>query len=146
MKINETSKSRSGHFVTGQKIKRTDNPRFSEMISFQGMKLQEEQLATLMADLSAAGERLGKTRSFQDLAKYKQLVKRFVQEAVEFGMNLKQSHSWNRFSDGRTLQIVETIDEKLIELTNDILKEEQQSIYILDKIGEIKGLLIHLYT
>lgn len=130
----------------GQKINRSDNPGFSEMVAFQGMKLQEEQLAQLMADLSAAGERLGKTRSFQDLAKYKQLVKRFVQEAVEFGMNLKQSHSWNRFSEGRTLQIVETIDEKLIELTNDILEEEKQSIRILEKIGEIKGLLIHLYT
>lgn len=146
MKINETSKSRAGHFLAGRNIHRSDNPRFSEMVSFQGMKLQEEQLAKLMDDLSAAGERLGKTQSFRDLAKYKQLVKRFVQEAVEFGMNLKQSHSWNRFSEGRTLQIVETIDEKLIELTNNILEEEKQSIHILDKIGEIKGLLIHLYT
>lgn len=146
MKINEISKSRAGHIVGGQNIHRSDNQGFPEMVSLQGMKLQEEQLAKLMAELTAAGERLGKTRSFQDLAKYKQLIKNFVREAVEFGMNLKQSHSWNRFSEGRTLQIVETIDEKLIELTNDILEEEKQSIRILDKIGEIKGLLIHLYT
>ena len=61
-------------------------------------------------------------------------------------MELKQSHTWNRSGEGRRLKIVDTIDEKLIELTEDILNEERDSVEILAKIGEIKGLLINLYT
>lgn len=73
-------------------------------------------------------------------------MKQLVKETVETGMELKQSHSWNRFAEGRVHQTVELIDEKLVELTEEVLKEEKQSIDILGKIGEIKGLLIHLYT
>ena len=61
-------------------------------------------------------------------------------------MGLKQSHTWNRFGEGRKLKIVETIDEKLVELAEEILNREKSSIDLLDKIGEIKGLLINLYT
>ena len=60
--------------------------------------------------------------------------------------DLKQSHTWNRFGEGRKLKIVETIDEKLVELAEEILNQEKSSIDLLDKIGEIKGLLINLYT
>ncbi|MDX1772462.1 MAG: YaaR family protein, partial [Planococcaceae bacterium] len=67
-------------------------------------------------------------------------------EAVDYGMGLKQSHTWNRFGEGRRLKIIETIDEKLVELAQEILVQEKESIDLLDKIGEIKGLLINLYT
>ena len=49
------------------------------------------------------------------------------------------------FGEGRRLKIVETIDEKLIELAEDLLNEEKTSVDLLAKIGEIKGLLINLY-
>lgn len=60
-------------------------------------------------------------------------------------METKQSHTWNRFGEGRRLKIVETVDERLVELASDILDEEKETIDLLDKIGEIKGLLINLY-
>ncbi len=58
---------------------------------------------------------------------------------------MKQSHTWNRFGEGRRLKIVETVDEKLVELAQEFLDEEKETIDLLDKIGEIKGLLINLY-
>jgi uncharacterized protein YaaR (DUF327 family) len=61
-------------------------------------------------------------------------------------MELKQSHSWNQFGQGRSLKVVETIDETLSELTDELMKKEESSIDILGKVGEIKGLLINLYT
>lgn len=145
MKVNDMAGSRAGQFSA---VPRTGSSgtKFSEVISRQEVQLYKEQLDKLMADVHAAGERLGKTRNFQDLVKYKTLVKELVKEAVETGMELKQSHSWNRFAEGRVLQTVELIDEKLVELTEEVLKNEKQSIDILGNIGEIKGLLIHLYT
>jgi len=61
-------------------------------------------------------------------------------------IGLKQSHSWNQYGQGRSLKIVETIDDKLVELTEGVLEKEESSIDLLGKIGEIKGLLINLYT
>ena len=119
--------------------------RFGEMVVKQGTKMQTEQLTRLLGDFSAAGDRVARSRSLRELARFKMLVKRFLQETIEHGMEMKQSHTWNRFGEGRRLKIVETIDERLVELAQDLLSEEKESIDLLDKIGEIKGLLINLY-
>lgn len=44
------------------------------------------------------------------------------------------------------MKTVETIDAKLVELSEEILNKEKSSLEILEMIGEIKGLLINLYT
>lgn len=119
--------------------------RFGEVLVKQGTKLQTEQLTRLMGDITAAGDRVARSRNLRELTRFKMLIKRFLQEAVEYGLDMKQSHTWNRFGEGRRLKIVETIDERLIELAQDILSEEKSSIDLLDKIGEIKGLLVNLY-
>ncbi|NLY78557.1 MAG: YaaR family protein [Lysinibacillus sp.] len=127
-----------------KQVNQTGN-RFGELVVKQGQKLQNEQITRLLGDISAAGDRLARTRSLRELARFKMLVKRFLQEAVEYGLEMKQSHTWNRFGEGRRLKIVKTIDERLVELAQDILDEEKETIDLLDKIGEIKGLLINLY-
>jgi uncharacterized protein YaaR (DUF327 family) len=121
------------------------NNRFGELIVKQGQKLQNEQLTRLLGDISATGDRVARTRNLRELARFKMLVKRFLQEAVDYGLELKQSHTWNRFGEGRRLKIIKTIDERLVELAQDLLDEEKETIDLLDKIGEIKGLLINLY-
>ncbi|HEY4624026.1 YaaR family protein [Solibacillus sp. FSL R7-0668] len=121
------------------------NNRFGEMVVKQGSKMQTEQLTRLLGDISAAGDRVARSRNLRELARFKMLVKRFLQEAVDYGLEMKQSHTWNRFGEGRRLKIVETVDEHLVELAEDILNEEKESIELLAKIGEIKGLLINLY-
>ena len=59
------------------------------------------------------------------MAKFKMLVRRFLKEAVETGLELKQSHTWNQYGEGRRLKMVKTIDEKLIELAEDLLNKEK---------------------
>ncbi|GIN93486.1 hypothetical protein J6TS1_50740 [Siminovitchia terrae] len=145
MKVNDMAGSRAGQFSSIPRSGSTGT-KFSEVISRQEVQLYKEQLDKLLGDVYEAGERLGKSRNFQDLVKYKTLVKQLVKETVETGMELKKSRSWNRFAEGRVLQTVELIDEKLVELTEEVLNKERQSIDILGRIGEIKGLLIHLYT
>lgn len=102
-------------------------------------------MTRLLGDITAAGERVARNRTLRELTRFKMLVKRFLQEAVNHGLETKQSHTWNRFGEGRRLKIVETIDNRLVELAEDILNEEKETIDLLDKIGEIKGLLINLY-
>ncbi|WP_431802071.1 YaaR family protein [Halobacillus andaensis] len=89
---------------------------------------------------------MARFRSFRDLAKYKRLIKDFLEEAVQYGYNVKQSHSFDLNGRGRKLTIVESLDEQLTELTEAVMDQEKRSIDLLGIIGEIKGLLINLYT
>lgn len=144
MKINQDLRM---NLNTNQNVRQNNQTsnRFGEMVVKQGSKMQTEQLTRLLGDISAAGDRVARSRNLRELARFKMLVKRFLQEAVDYGLEMKQSHTWNRFGEGRRLKIVETVDEHLVELAEDILNEEKESIELLAKIGEIKGLLINLY-
>ena len=138
---------RTGLGQTQQNMQnRAVNNRFGEMVVKQGNQMQSEQLTRLFGDISAAGDRVARSRNLRELARFKMLVKRFLQEAVDYGFELKQSQTWNRFGEGRRLKVVETVDKHLVELAEDVLNEEKETIDLLDKIGEIKGLLINLYT
>ncbi|MCM3734194.1 YaaR family protein [Fictibacillus nanhaiensis] len=119
---------------------------FGEAVSKQSEKLQSEQLTRLLGDIETQGKRLLQSQTVRDLQLYKNLVQRFVKEAVNFGMQLKQNKSWNEQGRSRTLKLVKEIDEQLIQITEAVLSQEKDSITLLDKIGEIKGLLVNLYT
>ncbi|MGP4070564.1 YaaR family protein [Halobacillus sp. B29] len=121
-------------------------PRFDQLVQSQTRQLQEVQLNQLIKSINAQGERVARSRSFRDLAKYKRLITDFVKESVNYGMNLKHSHSWNQYGQTRKLTLVESVDEKLAELTEAVMDEEKKTIDLLGLIGEIKGLLINLYT
>jgi uncharacterized protein len=146
MKINQDIRLNIDKVKSDSKLPSNEGTKFHELVQKQDQKLQVKQLQSLLNEINLAGDRLGRSRNFKDLAKFKTLVKRFVKEAASFGMGLKKSHSWNQFGQGRDLKIVETIDSKLVELTDEVMKTEGQSIDLLGKIGEIKGLIINLYT
>jgi uncharacterized protein len=146
MKINQDLRTTFDRNRPEIKQIQTGHKKFIELVEKQGHKLHLQQLNQLMTDLEEAGNRLARSRTFKDLTNYKRLVKRFIREAVDFGMELKQSHSWTPQGQSRMLKIVEQVDEKLLELTEEVIHKEKQHIDILGKIGEIKGLLINLYT
>ncbi|EHL79717.1 MULTISPECIES: YaaR family protein [Bacillus] len=146
MKINQDLRIGAENFRGD--IKRTPavHGQFSNLVQQYDQKLKDEQLKQLMANIDEAGERLAKSRNLQDLVKYKTLIKKFIKETVDYGMELSSSHSWNLYGEGRQLKVVKTIDEKLVELAEDLVNKEKLTIDILGKIGEIKGLLINLYA
>ncbi|RSK25464.1 DUF327 family protein [Bacillus sp. HMF5848] len=128
------------------RLSRSGQKGFADMVQQQGRQLQLNELHALMKDIEVAGERLARSRTFQDLARFKGFVKKYIKQAVDYGLNIKESHSWSFEGQGRRLQIVEQVEKELLHLTDDIMQKEAPSIDILDKIGEIKGLLINIYT
>lgn len=120
--------------------------KFESVVQAQQQKLQSEQLTQLLSKIDRQGQRLVKSHTLSDLREYKQLVKRFVKETVEFGMNLKKSRSWNGHGNLEMMHLIEQIDEELMTLTDELVSREGKSIDILSRIGEIKGLLVNLYS
>lgn len=119
---------------------------FKASMETQSGKLRLEQLTVMLSDIEVFGKKLAKSRNLKDLARFKGLVKRFVKETVDNGLNIETSRSFDIYGNTRTLALVKALDEKLIELTEEIMDQEKPSIDLLERIGEIKGLLINLYT
>lgn len=146
MKVNQDFRVPNERLMNDLKVQHKGNLKFHTVIKSQSEKLQMGQLQNLYSDIEKAGERLAKSRNFRDLAKYKLLVKKFLKEVSDNGIGLKKSHTTDIFGESRMLQTIEKIDEKLIELTDELLKSEEDNIHILSILGEIKGLIINLYS
>lgn len=122
-----------------------DKHVFSKKLESQQIQLKKQEIEQLMKNITLQGNKLARSRTFRDLAKFKKLIKRFLQEAVSEGFQLQSDFHFG-FNGNQKLKLVKEIDAKLIELTEDVLNQERKTVNILDLIGEIKGLLINLYT
>ncbi|MBS4213021.1 YaaR family protein [Neobacillus rhizophilus] len=140
-----------GFGVTNDKMffqketKQAESSSFQQILTDSKTNLVKEQLSSLLDGIQKQGERLVQSRTAADLQKYKKLIQSFLQEVVKNGLSLEITDSFTAMNRGRRLKIIKEIDRNLLELSKKILEKEDANIQLLDKIGEIKGLLIDLY-
>ncbi|WP_017378964.1 YaaR family protein [Paenisporosarcina sp. TG-14] len=124
-------------------VKVTDT--FANVIKKSESKLQLDSLNQLMNRVDTQGQKLAKQRTLDNLIEYKNLVKKFIRESLSYGLKLSEKQSFNSSGGMKSHQLVEVIDQKLIELHDEVITNEKEGIDTLRQVGEIKGLLINLY-
>jgi uncharacterized protein len=123
-----------------------DSTSFQKIMSAYSKDLTKENLHQLLQDIDQQGQHLSENPTFNELRKYKGLVKQFMGEVTKSGVGIYQSESWDLHGGNKTLKTIQVLDRKLMELTEHVLNQQNEGISLLDRIGEIKGLLINLYT
>ena len=134
------------HRVDRKKTDIQASTTFSEVMNKQRVDKAMEQLTKLMQQVEDQGKVLAETRTVDELRKYKKLVKDFMEDAVAHGLSLEERRGFNRRGRTKIYKLVQEVDRKLIDLTNDVLDKQKTSLDILNKVGEIKGLLVNLYA
>lgn len=119
---------------------------FDKFISSEAGRMHNQEMEKLITDITKQGEKLATFRSFQDLAKFKRMIKQFLNEAVYDGLKLDETRSFNTTSFTHKMTTVKEVDEKLVELTEDLMDQEKKTVDLLGLIGEIEGLLVNIYT
>ncbi|WP_240697333.1 YaaR family protein [Sporolactobacillus sp. Y61] len=119
------------------------NGSFSRTLAAGQEHLNAEALKTLMRHVDEQAARVSGSRTVHDLQLYKKLVRSFMQEAVRQGLDTERFRSWQNGGARQTL--VRTVDKKLMELTHDLLDKNKKQLDLLDRLDEIRGMLINLY-
>jgi uncharacterized protein YaaR (DUF327 family) len=130
------------------KIEKQDSAQktaFAEVMTQSKGKMQQEALDRLMSRIVEKGELLAQKMTVEHLRDYKKLVREFVEEAVRYGLELKDKQGFNLRGRPKNYKVVEEIDQKLVQLTNEVVQQEKNGIEVLSLVGEIKGLMINLY-
>ncbi len=107
---------------------------------------QYERLGQLMQKIDDQGKTLSESRTVDELRKYKQLVKEFMDDAVKLGLSLEERKGFNRRGRTKVYKIVREVDHKLLDLTDAVIKEQKKGLDILNMVGEIRGLLVNIYA
>jgi len=104
----------------------------------------QEKITALMSEITVQGEKLGKKKDIRDMKKYRGLIKEFMNEIVNHSHSFTRENFLDRRGRHRVYGIVRLVDENLDALAQELVKEEQDHMEILAKIGEIRGLLLDL--
>ena len=99
-----------------------------------------------MEQITMQGEKLAKKRDVRDMKKYRGLIKEFMNEIVNRSHEFSRENFLDRKGRHRVYGIIRLVDENLDELAQELMKDEQDHLSILSKIGEIRGLLLDIFT
>lgn len=106
----------------------------------------QARLTSLMEEITMQGNKLGKHRDIKDMKKYRGLIKEFMNEVVNHSHTFTRENFLDRRGRHRVYGIIRLVDEKLDELAQELVNDEKDNLSILNKIGEIRGLILDIFT
>lgn len=106
----------------------------------------QARLSSLMEEITQQGQRLSKRRDVKDMKHYRGLVKEFLNEVITHSHSFSRENFLDRRGRHRVYGIIRLVDENLDQLAQELMKDEKDNLAILNKIGEIRGLLLDIFT
>ncbi|MGM0884781.1 MAG: YaaR family protein [Bacillota bacterium] len=124
--------------------KQVQSRGFADVLVQQDAIRTQEQLHQKLQDIHRQGDRLAKIMTVRELKLYRQMIKQFLEDTVRRGVVLKEVRGFDRRGRIKRYKLLDEIDETLVAMAEELLDSEQGRIDLLNKIGEIRGLLINL--
>lgn len=106
----------------------------------------QQRLNGLLEDITKQGNLIAQHMDIRDMKRYRGLIKDFLNEVVNRSHKFSRENFLDRKGRHRVYGIVKLVDKNLDELAEELVKDESDHITILDRIGEIAGLLLDIFT
>ena len=106
----------------------------------------QERLTAMLEEITRQGDKLAKHRDVKDMKRYRGLIKDFLNEVVNRSHEFSRENFLDRKGRHRVYGIIRLVDKNLDELAQELVKDEKDNLSILEKIGEIRGLLLDIFT
>jgi uncharacterized protein YaaR (DUF327 family) len=104
------------------------------------------RLSAMMEEITRQGDRLSKKMDVRDMKRYRGLIKDFMNEVVNRSHKFSRENFLDKKGRHRVYGIIRQVDNTLDELARELVKDEKDHLAILSKIGEIRGLLLDIFT
>lgn len=122
-----------------------DSFKFTLISNIEEAGLQE-RLNLMLEDIIQQGKKIAKRTDISQMRQYRQLIKDFLNEVINRSHQFSRENFLDRRGRHRVYGIVKLIDKNLDELAEELIKDEKDNIAILNKIDEIRGLLLDILT
>ncbi|MEK5234109.1 YaaR family protein [Paenibacillus sp. FSL L8-0470] len=145
MKINPGYRPLKSELPTNEEGRRpVQQKSFTDVFHQQGEQKTIDELNRQIKDIQQQGDRLSKSMTVRELAIYRNMIKKFLEETARRGVILKDTKGWDRRGRSKRYKLLEEIDAALLNLADDLLESEHGRIDLLGRVGEIRGMLINL--
>ena len=96
--------------------------------------------------ITMQGEKLGKHMDVRDMKHYRRLIQEFMNEIVNRSHKFSRENFLDRRGRHRVYGMIKRVNVVLDELAGELIKEEKDTLAILSKVDEIRGLLLDIIT
>ncbi|MGF7049678.1 uncharacterized protein YaaR (DUF327 family) [Paenibacillus sp. DS2015] len=117
---------------------------FSDVIQQKGQQATQEELGRRFKEIQMQGDRLARSMTIRELKAYRSMVKRFLEDTVRQAITMKDTRGWDRRGRGKRYKLIDEIDSALLAMAEELLESEEGKIDLLQRMGEIRGMLINL--
>ena len=105
-----------------------------------------ERLQQKLMLVEEHGQLLAESQTIEHLEAYKEKIKDFLKDALDQSQQLEEKRGFNRRGRTKIYKVVEQVDAKLLQLTDNVISGESRRLEILDQISEIKGMLVNVFV
>ena len=131
-----------------ESVKQTETPevpfKFVLSSNVEEAELQQ-RLMGMMEEITMQGDKIKKKMDIRDMKHYRSLIKDFMNEVVNRSHEFSRENFLDRRGRHRVYGIIRRVDAALDELAQELVKEEQDALGILNRIDEIRGLLLDIF-
>lgn len=106
----------------------------------------QDKLKQMIDDISKQGQKISEHMDIRDLKMYRSLISNFMSEVVAHSHEFSRENFLDKRGRHRVYGIIRQVNDKLDELAQELLKLEKNPISILERIGEIRGLILDILT
>lgn len=126
--------------------KKTVNIDFKKKLENLKQEQIRDELKTLFSKIEHQTSKLQDRLFIEDLVEYKKLVRDFLDISVNNSHIFYKENSLDRRGRHRVYSMVKKVDTELDELTKDFLDIENNRLRILNRLDNIRGLLLDIST
>jgi len=106
----------------------------------------QDKIKEMVEKITSQGNKLSEHMDIRDLKVYRGMISNFINEVVVNSHKFSRDNFLDRRGRHRVYGIVRVVNEKLDELAQELIKSEKSKMDILDRVGEIQGLLLDIIT
>ena len=106
----------------------------------------QEKLGTMIEEISQQGNKIAEHMDIRDMKQYRSMISEFMNEVVTHSHQFSRENFLDKRGRHRVYGIVKQVNKAVDDLAQELIKAEKNHISILEKVGEIKGLLLDIAT
>ena len=123
----------------------TDDFKFTLISRIEESQLQE-RINEMVMNIQQQGNKIATHMDIRDIKVYRQLISEFINEVTVNSHKFSRENTIDKRGRHRVYGIIRNINSNLDDIARELMKSEKNSVAILNKIGEINGLVLDITT
>lgn len=144
--VNKSSSERLSSFpVEGRKIETTGEKSFRRQMTQMNEAAYRRYFTDLQNRIVRQGDVLRRKPDIKELQKYRELITELLGEAASQSYMSASKNSFDRRGRHRIFVVIKSVNDKMDELTNELLTEQADNIKLLEMMDDVRGMLVDLF-